>query len=123
MALSKTQKKANPKKFLYIGFMFLYIGILTRNLTDTLLLGNLFFFTGIGLKILFLILKIKTSNYKLGREVFLFITGLTLFLSGIYIVNSTSTILKPSLMVSGILLKISFIVIVLKKIKTKNQTN
>ncbi len=108
---------SNPKIFIYTGFFFLYLGVLTQNLSDAHFVGKILIFLGIGLKVFFLSLKIKYSAYKSGIELIFLFLGLTLFLSGLYLAEKIGISNKLFLIIPGISLKALFIIILVKKIK------
>jgi len=114
------------KPLLFIGIMMLLVGILIRKLTEWDVVGLLIILTGVTLKCIYIIGKIKNGAYKPGLEVLLLIIGLLLFLGGIYMRNNDFDLLfLPAMfyIITGLLLKIVFIVLFIRKLKKSNLTN
>ena len=108
------------KPLLFIGIIMLLIGILIRKSTELDLVGLLIILTGVTLKCIYIIGKIKNGAYKPGLEVLFLIIGLFLFLGGIYLRNNNLDLLFVPAMffiITGLILKIVFIVLFIKKLK------
>jgi hypothetical protein len=102
---------------LLVGITFLVIGILLRTTTDLTPLPSVLLSIGVFMKILYLLVKIKDGTYKPGFELSALVIGLLLFFWGRYL-NTLEIDLYPILlMVSGIVLKVSFIFLVIRKIR------
>lgn len=74
--------------------------------------------TGVGLKIIYIIVKMIKSRYRPAGEVVFLVTGLLLFFTGLYLaphanagIFSISTLLK----ITGIALKLVFVVLFIRK--------
>jgi len=114
------------KSILFIGIVFLVIGILIRKLTDLNAIGLILILAGVTFKSIYIVGKMKSGEYKPGREFFLLGIGLLLFLGGIYIKNNNLELLSiPAVfyIITGLSLKIVFIILFVKKLKeTKHET-
>ena len=100
-----------PKYLLVTGIFFLSIGILFRALNLLEYPGLALIIIGVICKVIYIIVNIKNGEYKPGKELFYLILGLLLFFAGMYWVNSEQSILRPVyFIVSGITLKIVFII-------------
>lgn len=107
------------KSLLFIGIFLLVIGILIRKLTDFESVGLVLILGGVACKTIYIFGKIKTGEYKPGRELYFLFIGLILFLGGIYMRKNN---LEPFnlaivLIISGLSLKIIFIIWFIKKLK------
>ena len=68
-------------------------------------------FTGVTLKTIYILAKVKSGEYKPGKELFFLVVGLILFLTGLYLRGIDQTLIKPIyLIVFGIALKSTFII-------------
>ena len=105
---------------IYSGLALLTIGLLLKYLTDLNPAPALLIFTGVLLKVYYLINKIRGGAYTPGYEVGILVIGLMLFLTGIYIREHGSAINPLYLMIPGIILKVTFIVFFIRKIRVKH---
>lgn len=107
------------KSLLFIGIFLLVIGILIRKLTDFESVGLVLILIGVACKTIYIIGKIKTGEYKPGRELYFLFIGLILFLGGIYMRKENVGFFIPAIIfiITGLSLKIIFIVLFIKKLK------
>ena len=108
------------KSLLFIGIFLLVVGILTRSSTDFGSLGLILILVGVACKTLYIIGKIKTGEYIPGKEMYLLITGLALFLGGIYMRKNNldaGSIPANAFIFTGLTLKILFIIGFVRKLK------
>ncbi len=108
---------------LYSGIFMLLLGILLRKLTDLNLISLVIIFLGVTLKVYYLLKKFKKKEYKPGFELVLLIFGLFLFMTGIYLRPIASIINPNYFIISGIAMKVGFIILYINKTysKTKNE--
>ncbi|MDZ7777807.1 MAG: hypothetical protein U5L09_20435 [Bacteroidales bacterium] len=104
------------------GLILLTTGIILRHYLSDDLWPTALILAGALNKIWFLFLMVRKHHYKPGIEVFLLITGLVLFFTGLW---SRSTELACSvnpylLLVSGIILKTTFVILFIVKTKPQN---
>jgi len=87
------------------------------------ILGLILIITGVTFKAIYIVAKVKSGEYKPGKELIFLILGLILFFTGLYLRNINQTLIKPFyLIVIGITLKIFFIIRfiqIVKSVKTK----
>lgn len=107
------------KSLLFIGIFLLIIGILIRKLTDFESIGLVLIIAGVACKTIYILGKIKTGEYKPGRELYFLFLGLILFLGGIYMRKTHLELFIPALafIITGLSLKIIFIIWFIKKLK------
>jgi len=105
------------KKLLFIGIALLILGIVFRKFTDMTGLGLLMILIGVGCKTIYIIAKTKSGEYKPGKELIWLFLGLALFLTGLVLKSNNPGILPTVLIVSGLSLKLLFILIFIKKVK------
>lgn len=103
------------KYFLYSGLLLLTAGILTKSLSEADTLGRILIYTGIALKLLFLFMKMRYSDYRPGIELLSLALGLALFLSGLYLSDDIGLNNPLWLIIPGIMLKLLFIVLLFRK--------
>lgn len=114
------------KSLLFIGIVLLVIGIFIRKLTDLNAFGLILILGGVTFKSIYIVGKIKSGEYKPGREFFLLIIGLLFFLGGIYMKNNDlELLLMPALffIITGLALKVMFIIWFIKKLKASRINN
>jgi len=107
------------KSLLFIGIFLLVVGILIRKITDFENVGLLLIIGGVACKTIYIFGKIKTGEYKPGRELYFLFIGLILFLGGIYMRKNNLDLFIPALVliIVGLSLKIIFIIWFIKKLK------
>ena len=98
------------KLLLFTGIILLVVGILVRKITAFDVIGLTTIITGVTCKLIYIVSKIKSGEYKPGTELFILATGLLLFFTGQYLKNIDQNLINPIyLIVLGIILKIVFI--------------
>ena len=111
------------KKLLFAGIILLVVGIILKKATQMEVLGLLLIIVGVTLKTIYILAKVKSGEYKPGKELFFLVVGLILFLTGLYLRNINYTQFKPIyLIVIGLTLKVIFIVKFIKIIKSNKKT-
>lgn len=102
---------------LFAGILFLVAGIVLRNITEFELVPLSLIVLGVLFKTYYLVGMAKRGQYKPGYELYFLFAGLALFLSGLYLKLQDPSGFSRSLIITGILLKIAFIVIFIVRIK------
>lgn len=110
----------NNKAFLFTGIILLTLGILLRVFTNLLPLAFVLMALGGLSKVIYLTFRIRQGNYKPGYELLLLLIGLLVFFTGIYLRTHSSAINPWFFMGPGILLKISFVVVFMQKLKANH---
>ena len=101
----------NSKLLLFSGIVLLAIGIVLRKMTELEIIGLILIIIGVTCKSTYIVLKARTGEYKPGKELFALALGLSLFFTGLYLRGSEQNLINPLyLIISGITLKIVFIV-------------
>lgn len=99
------------KSLLFLGIILLVVGILLKKMTQLEVIGLATIITGVACKLIYIVLKAKNWEYKPGTELFILAVGLLLFFTGLYLRSIEQNLIKPIyLIVSGITLKIIFII-------------
>lgn len=99
------------KYLLYIGLIFLATGILLRAIDQLEYLGLFLITIGAICKLIYIVTKIKSGEYKPGIELYGLGLGLFLFFIGLYFLDSGHLFLNPVyFIVLGITLKTIFII-------------
>ena len=106
------------KQLLFIGIFLLIIGIVLKKTTQLSLSPILFMVVGVLLKTIYIVNKARSGAYKPGKELIFLLVGLTLFLSGIYYKSQILTIYASVLIYVGLSLKVLFIILFIKKVKS-----
>jgi len=108
---------------LVVGVILLSIGILLRIFSILSVIPYIVMVTGSVFKISYIQKLIKDKIYKPGFELLILASGLMLFFVGIYFRKHGNSLMATYYMVPGLLLKLLFIVIIIREIKTnrKNQ--
>ena len=114
----------NSKLLLFSGIVLLAIGILLRKMTELEIIGLVFIIIGVTCKSTYIVLKARTGEYKPGKELFALALGLLLFFTGLYLRGSDQSFINPVfLIISGICLKIVFIVRFIQITRSQRTTN
>ena len=107
------------KSILFIGILLLVIGILIKRIADHDVLGIALIIVGVLCKSLYILNKVNTGEYKPGKEIIFLVIGLLLFFLGLNYTKTEQVFINPFyLIISGITLKIAFIVSFIKKIRS-----
>ncbi len=110
----------NSKILLFIGIVLLIVGIILKKTTQLEALGLILIIIGVTFKIIYIFTKVRSGEYKPGKEFIFLVVGLLFFLTGIYLRNINQTLIKPIyLIVFGITLKIVFIIRFIQIIKSE----
>jgi hypothetical protein len=100
---------------LFAGIVLLTTGILLAVLTRYEILPKILIYGGVACKVFYAVRQMVKGRYRPGYELGLLTLGLVLFFTGSFLKKSGADFPYQSLMVPGILLKISFIVMFIKK--------
>lgn len=110
------------KKVLFTGIILLIIGIFVRKFTSYESTGLFLILIGVIFKTIYIIAKAKSGAYKPGRELLFLGVGLLLFLFGLFLRRSDPEVTYPFiLIVSGLILKVIFIILFIRKVKEKTK--
>jgi len=112
------------KGLLFVGIFLLVLGIVIKKSTQMNTLGLALIITGVTFKAIYIFSKVRSGEYQPGKELIFLFVGLILFFSGLYLRNINQTLIKPIyLIVSGITLKIIFIVRFIQIVKSAKKIN
>lgn len=112
------------KGLLFVGILLLVIGIVIKKSTPMNILGLVLIITGVTFKTIYIISKARSGEYKPGKELIFLLVGLILFFLGLYLRNMNQPYIKPIyLIISGITLKIIFIVRFIQIVKSSKKIN
>jgi hypothetical protein len=110
------------KGLLFIGIILLVFGIVLKKSTQMDTLGLASIITGVTLKSIYILSKVRSGEYKPGREVIFLIVGLILFFTGLYLRNINQALIKPIYLIGvGITFKIIFIIRFIQIVKSKKK--
>jgi threonine/homoserine efflux transporter RhtA len=99
------------KALLFTGIILLVIGILLRKMTQMDVIGLAAIITGVTCKLIYIVSKARSGEYKPGTELYVLAFGLLLFFTGLYLRGIEQNLIKPIyLIVIGITFKIIFII-------------
>ena len=99
------------KYLLFAGIISLGSGILLRAINTLEYVGLSLIIFGVVCKLIYILAKIKSGDYKPGIELFGLGLGLLLFFAGLYCLDPGHLFLKPVyFIVLGITFKIIFII-------------
>ena len=99
----------------------LTVGILLKKFSDLTLVPILLMTVGVIFKILYLIGKARSGEYKPGIELAFLFLGLLLFFSGLYVRSHEFAFNAAYLIGSGITLKILFVVLAISKMRSQRK--
>lgn len=110
------------KILLYLGILLLVTGIILKVIIASGVIPHTFIIAGITLKMIYLIRAIVTKEVKLGAEIFLLIIGISMVLIGAHLkTTSNYFMLHPVFITVGVVCKIIFVAVWIKKVyKTNN---
>ena len=103
------------KWILFTGLILLTTGILLRRITDFGIEAIILIIVGVLFKVYYIINKARNGEYKPGNELILLFIGLVMFFSGLYLRYHEPPFNPLYLMAPGILLKLGFIILFIKK--------
>lgn len=104
-------KAMKSKALLFIGIILLVTGIILKKTTPMASFGLALILIGVTLKTIYILAKVKSGEYKPGKELYFLVVGLLIFLTGLYLRGINQTLIEPIyLIVFGIALKITFII-------------
>jgi hypothetical protein len=104
---------------LFTGIFLLIAGIVIRKTTGFAIEGLVMIIVGVMLKTFYIISKARSGEYKPGKELLYLFAGLGLFLGGLYLRSSAGFTYAPVMIITGITLKIIFIMLFILKTRKK----
>lgn len=110
-----------PKHLIIVGITLLVSGIVLRLIWSDSFLPILMMISGIACKLTFIGLSIRDKVYKPGKEMFLLYLGLCVFFTGLYF-KRHGVDLAPLLMTMGIVMKLLFVILFIKKFRAAKRT-
>lgn len=118
----KRNKLMRKKILLYVGILLLVVGLILKFTVTSNFISYSFIIAGIALKLIYLIKSVVTKEVKLGGEMFLLIIGISFVLIGAHLkTTSNYFMLHPVLITVGVVCKIIFVAVWIKKAyKTNN---
>lgn len=102
---------------LFAGIILLVAGIVLRNLTEMDLAAVSLIALGVLFKTYYIVRMARSGEYKPGYELYFLFAGLGMFLSGLYLKSQNPSVIAGLLIFTGILLKTSFIVIFIVRLR------
>lgn len=108
----------NLKWVLFSGILLLTMGVILRILTEQRFVAILLIITGVLFKTFYIISKVRSGEYQVGYELVFLFLGLTLFFSGLYFRVHRPDYPFLFLMVSGLILKIVYIILFIVKVRS-----
>ena len=102
---------------LFAGIILLVAGIVLRNLTEMDLAAVSLIVLGVLFKTYYIVRMARSGEYKPGYELCFLFAGLGMFLSGLYLKSQNPSVIAGLLVFTGILLKTSFIVIFIVRLR------
>lgn len=102
---------------LFAGIILLVAGIVLRNLTEMDLAAVSLIVLGVLFKTYYIVRMARSGEYKPGYELYFLFAGLGMFLSGLYLKSQNPSVIAGLLIFTGILLKTSFIVIFIVRLR------
>jgi drug/metabolite transporter (DMT)-like permease len=109
--------RMKKKWMLFAGIILLVAGIVLRNLTELDLTAVLLIVLGVLFKTYYIVRMARSGEYKPGYELYFLFAGLGMFLSGLYLKSQNPSVIAGLLVFTGILLKTSFIVIFIVRLR------
>jgi hypothetical protein len=98
------------KIILFAGILLLITGVTVRKVSPFPSAGLFMILLGVALKTYYIVGAIRSGMYRPGAEMWLLFVGLSLFLGGLYLRNKGFFIDPIYLIVTGLVLKILFVV-------------
>jgi len=115
--VNKYLRCMKSKWLLVTGLVLLTTGIILKFVFVESIVPIFLIVAGVILKIYYILGKIIQTNYKAGYEILFLLTGLTLFFLGMYLKEPLLFIEPIYFKVLGILLKVTFIFLFIRKTK------
>lgn len=113
-------KTLKLKRLLFIGIILLVVGIILKKLTHMDVLGLILIITGVTFKAIYILAKVKSGDYKPGKELVFLVAGLFFFFTGLYLKKVNYSLMEPIyLIVFGLTLKVIFIIRFIKITRPK----
>ena len=109
------------KWMLFTGIVLLTSGILLRKFSELSFEPILLIIVGVAFKTFYIIGKVRSGEYKPGIELGILLVGLLLFLSGLYVRSHELAFNAAYLIVSGITLKVIFVIMAISKMRSQRK--
>jgi hypothetical protein len=109
----------NMKLVLYLGIVLLVLGILSQIYSLLEGIGLYLIIGGVLCKLAFIIGVILLGKYRIGKEFIFLLAGLVLFFIGKS--DLENPLLSYTLIITGISLKIVFVILFIRKLKAGNK--
>lgn len=106
---------------LFAGIALLIAGIIIRKTTGLAIEGLVMIIVGVLFKTYYIISKTRSGEYQPGFELAFLFVGLGMFLTGLYIRSPEPPFNPLWLIISGISLKVLFIIFFIIKINAKTK--
>lgn len=108
---------------LFLGILLLTLGIILKKTTQLSVEPMVIMTLGVALKVYYIADKARKGLYHAGYELVALMIGLLLFFTGIYFKNNDPEMPYLLLMISGIALKVFFIVVFIRKTRRTELTS
>jgi len=106
------------KRLLLIGIFLLVVGVILKKSTNMDILGLLLIITGVTFKAIYILAKVKSGEYKPGKELFFLVAGLLFFFTGLYLQKINQSLIDPIYFIFfGLTLKVIFIIRFIKIVR------
>ena len=109
------------KWILFAGIALLTLGIILKKFSDLSFEPILLIIVGVAFKTFYIIGKFRNGEYKPGGELVFLLVGLLLFLSGLYVRSHELAFNATYLIVSGITLKVIFVILAISKMRSQRK--
>lgn len=110
------------KKLLFVGIFLLVVGILLKKLSHLDILGLVLIITGVILKASYIVAKLKSGEYKPGKELIFLVAGLVFFFTGLYLRKINQPLIDPNYFIFfGLTLKVIFILLFIKMVRSNKK--
>ncbi len=109
------------KLLLYTGLTLLTIGIVLRITIGAGLIPSILIYSGVALKVSYLLYIIFKGRFKPGLEILFLLVGLSLVFSGSRLRGfDVNPYLITSMIIAGATLKLLFIILLFRKLKRRS---
>ena len=106
------------KRLLLIGIFLLVVGVILKKSTNMDILGLILIITGVTFKAIYILAKVKSGEYKPGKELIFLVAGLLFFFTGLYLQKINQPLIDPIYFIFfGLTLKVIFIIRFIKIVR------
>ncbi len=106
---------------LFLGILLLTTGVILRMFTELGFVAILLIILGVLFKSYYIISKARSGEYQPGYELLFLFIGLILFFLGLYFRMHKPAYPFVFLMVSGLLLKMVYVILFIVKVRTQKK--